>query len=148
MNVSAKNAQLAAAAENDLRSAVNEELHFAIGECYLSSGTGSPQINAHKRLHGARVVQRLLDRGVREIKAVLEKVNPQHALDPHRRAPGTSTARVQKRSTASLPPQNALRRIPFRYVPLLRCLLHRRPLRWSQHPLSPIGRTHTRPRQR
>jgi AraC family transcriptional regulator of adaptative response/methylated-DNA-[protein]-cysteine methyltransferase len=37
MNVSTKNAQLAAAAENDSRWAANEEIRFAIGECSLGS---------------------------------------------------------------------------------------------------------------
>lgn len=35
MNVSAKDTVFSAAAENDLRSAANEEIRFAIGECFL-----------------------------------------------------------------------------------------------------------------
>src|ERR1019366_2913508 len=47
----------------------------------------SPQIDAHKLPHPRRIVQRFFHSGVGQVEPLLQKVNPQHPLRPHRRPP-------------------------------------------------------------
>ena len=44
----------------------------------------TPQITPHKLPHGARVIQRFLHRRIRQVEPLLQTMEPQHALDPHR----------------------------------------------------------------
>jgi len=42
------------------------------------------QIDADKLPHGARVVQRFFNRRIRQVKPLLQTMQSQHALNPHR----------------------------------------------------------------
>ena len=44
------------------------------------------QINANERPHRRRIIKRFFRRRVRQIEPVLQEVDPQHPLQPHRRA--------------------------------------------------------------
>jgi hypothetical protein len=46
-----------------------------------------PQIDPHESPHHRRVIQGLFHRRVRQVKPLLQKINPQHPLHSHRRAP-------------------------------------------------------------
>ena len=46
-----------------------------------------PQIDAHKLPHPRRIVQSFFHSGVGQVEPLLQKVNPQHPLRPHRRPP-------------------------------------------------------------
>src|SRR5580700_8246749 len=54
----------------------------------VSSGAGSsPKIDPHELPHHRRVIQGLFHGRVRQVKPLLQKINPQHPLQSYRRAP-------------------------------------------------------------
>lgn len=56
----------------------------------------APQVDAHEGAHGARVVERFFDGGVREVEPLLQEVDPQHPLQPHGRTPGAVVLGVKR----------------------------------------------------
>jgi hypothetical protein len=50
----------------------------------VSSGTGTAKVDADEVTHRHRVVQRLFHGRVRQVEPLLQKVHPQHPLQPYR----------------------------------------------------------------